>query len=50
MKNDAGWQRRSDNWVNASHKSRLRKEKALQDKNNRDEVKRDKKSKGADRK
>ena len=35
MKNNADWQRHSDDCVSASHKSRLRKEKALQDKKNK---------------
>jgi hypothetical protein len=28
MANDQGWQRRSDEWVKASHESRKRKEQA----------------------
>ncbi|MDQ2075378.1 hypothetical protein [Marinimicrobium sp. ABcell2] len=28
MANDQGWQRRSDDWVKASHESRKRKEQA----------------------
>lgn len=44
MKNDADWQRRSDAWVNASHKSRLRKEKALENRKINGEVKRVKNS------
>ncbi|MBL1433108.1 MAG: hypothetical protein COB94_006670 [Gammaproteobacteria bacterium] len=42
MENDSDWQRRSDDWVNASHKSRLRKEKMWEDNKTKGDVQKDK--------
>jgi hypothetical protein len=33
MVNDKAWQRRTDEWVNSSHKSRLKKEQELLERN-----------------
>jgi hypothetical protein len=33
MANDRGWQRRTDEWVNSIHKSRLKKEQELLERN-----------------
>jgi hypothetical protein len=42
MANDSDWQRRSDDWVQSMHESRLRKEQRLQEKHTNKEMKEEK--------